>query len=151
MAGDACLTGRGCLVAHVPMALRATLIIGLGGGDKRRVRVVAGQAGQVALTFPETGRLAEGRRLMAHVPGICPIPVHPGLGRLAVAGSAERVEFDRVEALGIANCAAAPSGCNVCRTGAVARFAADSVLRGLNGKTRGKRDRKSTRLNSSHV
>ena len=121
-------------VAHSLVTSGAALVICLGGRDQRRVRVVAGEAGETASTFPETGRLAEGSRLMADVPWIRPVPLHPGLRRLAMAGPAERIEFDRVEASRIANCAGATPGRNVRRAGPVTRFAADSVLRRLNGK-----------------
>ena len=96
-------TGGGCPVSVVPVTPCA-VGHGLGGGSKGCGS--AGQAGDCP-TFSETG-LTQGSRPVAHVPGICPVPVHPGLRRFAMTGSAA-VEFDRVEALRIATVAAPPA------------------------------------------
>ena len=100
------------------------------------VGVVARQAGEAALAFAETGALGERQRLMAGVPGVIPVRVLAGLGRLAVAVAAEFVEAGSVQHFGLEDVGLG-GGLGVVAAGAVAGLASYAELLWLDALRRG--------------
>lgn len=68
---------------------------------ERRVRCVAGEAGQAALAVAETGAQGEHERLVTGIPGIAKIGGAAGGRRHAMTGAAEIVELIGGEIPGI--------------------------------------------------
>src|SRR2546423_9195540 len=95
---------------------------------QRGVGRMAREAGKRAIAFGEARAPAQIQRLMACVPGVRPIGIFAGRGRLAMAGAAELVQFGGRKALRVANWRAR-SG--MLRARPMARLTLHSQLGGL--------------------
>ena len=107
---------------------------------QRLMEIVARQTGESAVAVAEACGAVQVSGLVAHVPGIAPVPVIVQVVRLAMAGAAESIDLNGRQPLGVLNrpCAAR---LGVRAPGPVARFAAHARLTRLDLKIGRQRDR----------
>jgi len=119
------------------MAGAAALVVGRGSFLERLMRLMAGEAGELALALGEALALAEVNRLVPDIPGVIPVDGFALYAGRPVAASAEFVERCGRKPPGIADSLAGLGELAAGRSGGmiaarpVAAFALDSRFEGL--------------------